>query len=400
VYQTKAEKDSLYIRFLMEGYDSTIEHYFAKTEEVDYLKLFELSIQKVAGTDVGLSERTRSGLAQYAYEQMMRQTEDKQKQFVLDVLSVALYNLQPAGRNGVLSKKQEVALRQNVSNIDTTKDLYKDIGVEKGASVEKVEQAYNEKKVILSKATTTEAKEELKKITYAKKVLTDTASKKLYDEQQIEPTVNGMVLDKTLYVSMSKISPTTLREFGLIVDRVSSTPGLNSLIFDFRGNIGGSLDFLQYFLGVFIGRNQFAFDLLHHGEYQAQRTSIDRFAPLARYKDIVILTDGMTQSTAELTAAVFKRLHLAKIVGTTTRGWGTVENTFPMKTVIDPTETYALFLVHSITLNENNDPIEGRGVAPDISITSPTYKKEITDGIINSSLRRAVLEYAAKQPLR
>lgn len=400
MYQTVEEKNSVYVRFLLEAFDQTQKHYFAKPEEVNYIKLFELSIQKVASTDTQLADQTRASLAHYAYEQLMKQPEDKRKQFVVDVVSVALYNLQPIGRNGVLSHKQEVALRQNVSNIDVTKDLYKDLGVEKGAPAETVEKAFNEKKEVLAKATTSAAHEELKRITYAKNVLMDTANKKLYDEQQIEPTIHGMVLDTTLYVSISKISPTTLREFGLLLDKVSTTKDLSSIILDFRGNVGGSLDFLQYFLGIFIGRNQFAFDLLHQGEYQAQRTTLDKFQPLTRYKDVVIFIDGMTQSTAELTSAVFKRLHLATVIGTTSPGWGTVENTFPMTTIIDPNETYALFLVHSITLDENNNPIEGRGVVPDISVSSPTFKEEVTSTIRNKSLRNAVVEQIAKPAMQ
>jgi len=33
------------------------------------------------------------------------------------------------------------------------------------------------------------------------------------------------------------------------------------MIIDLRGNIGGDLDFPQAFLGLFIGPNQYAFDL-------------------------------------------------------------------------------------------------------------------------------------------
>lgn len=400
-YATQEEREDIYTRFIMEAYDSIVLNYWAKLTEADYAKIFQLSLEKVANKEQAQLLLTRAEVASYAHKQI-RELPDAQakKQYVLDVLTVVLYNLQPLGRNGLLSNVQEVALRQNVSNIDTTKNLYQDLGVEKGAPVEKVEQAYKEKESVLAKLPTKEAQEELKKITYAKKVLTDTYAKKMYDETQVEPTIAGDIRGSTLYLSVSKIAPTTLREFGVLVDRASTTPKLDSLLIDFRGNIGGSLDFLQYFLGIFIGRQQFAFDLFHQEEYQVQRTVLEKFEPLARYKEIVILTDNMTQSTAELTAAVFKRLNLATIVGGVTRGWGTVENTFPLKTVLAENETYALFLVHSLTLDDNNQPIEGRGVTPDILTTSYSFKEDIYSRIHNPSLQKAVFEMMSKEPLR
>lgn len=401
IYNTQEERDDIYTRFLMEAYDSVKKNYFAKMTDEEYLQLFQLSIQKVhGGTGEALATSTRQALATYVESTLATVPQEKRKQFVLDTLTVALYNLQPVGRNGVLTNKQETALRQNVSNINTNKDLYKDLGVEKGSPVEKVQEAFKAKEAVLVKQDTLEAKEELKKITYAKKVLTDESNKKMYDESQIEPTVAGTVIGSTLYLAVNKISPTTLREFGIIVSRASTTPNINSMILDFRGNIGGALDFTKYFLGAFIGRNQVAFDLFHQDEFEAQRTVLDKFDPLFRYKDIAIFTDNMTQSTAEVTTAAFKRFRLATVIGTPTRGWGTVENTYPLTTVLTEGETYALFLVNSITLDENNVPIEGRGVMPHILTTSATYKDEIRSLITNTSLRKAVLERIVAEPLR
>ena len=115
---------------------------------------------------------------------------------------------------------------------------------------------------------------------------------------------------------------------------------------------------------------------------------------------MVILTDQMTQSTAEVTSAMFKRMKLATVVGTATRGWGTVENTFPLTTMIDEGEKYTLFLVYSLTLRDDNVPIEGRGVTPDIDIQNTSFKKELREVIRNSSLLQAVEEQIKSAPLR
>ncbi len=401
-YKTQEEKD-VYVRFVMEVYDSIKDNYWLKTSDENLSKYFQMSVQKATNqaTVPELVSNDREGVAKMVNGALSSLTSTTtKKEAVVTIVNVVTYNLEPIGRNGLFSQKQETALRQNVSNINKEKDLYQDLGVEKGAPVAVVEQAYKEKEVILSKATTTEAKEELKKITYAKKVLTDDYNKKLYDEKQIEPTVFGKIIGKTLYVAMSKISPTTLQEFGVLVDRANTTPGLDSMVIDLRGNIGGALDFAQAFLGIFVGQNQFAFDLFHQDEYQVQRTTFPKFEPLARYKEMVILTDQMTQSTAEVTSAMFKRQKLATIVGTATRGWGTVENTFPLTTIIDEGEKYTLFLVHSLTLRDDNLPIEGRGVAPDIDIQKASFKKELREVVRNSSLLRAVEEQIKSAPLR
>ncbi len=400
---SKVQEGDIYTQFVMEGYDSIKKNYWAKVDDDKYAAFFQLSLQKALNlpTPPTLTSNTQEGVSKMVEQALSTLTSTTtKKQAAIDILTVVTYNLEPVGRNGVMSQKQEVALRQTVSNINPTEDLYKNIGVEKGVPVEEVEQAVKAKEEALAKIDTPEAKAELQKVTYAKKVLTSEYDKKMYDESQIEPTISGKILGTTLYLAISKISPTTLREFGIIVDRASTTPKLDSMVIDFRGNIGGSLDFLQYFLGAFIGDKQFAFDLFHQDEYQVQRTTIPIFEPLLRYKEKVILVDSMTQSTAELTAAVFKRLRLATVVGGTTRGWGTVENTFPLTTVIDPNEKYTLFLVHSLTLRDDNQPIEGKGVAPDIDVNDTNFGTKLRASLRNQSLIKAVEGQIKSAPLR
>ena len=172
------------------------------------------------------------------------------------------------------------------------------------------------------------------------------------------------------------------------------------MIIDLRGNIGGSLDFPQYFLGLFIGPNQYAFDLYHQDDYNAQRTTAERSYELARYKEIAILTDGMTQSTAELLAATFKRMRLAVVVGSKTRGWGTVENTFPLTTVIDPSQTFSLLLVHSLTLRDDEQPIEQNGVLPDVDISQKNWQNELVNYFSSPAMISAVKQAVSQPPMK
>lgn len=402
-YKTPEEKDQ-FVRFDMEVFDKIQSNFWKKSPEADLADLFHLAVAKAASTtpeSITLPARDRTGVAKMLSDVFGKIGDEAKKKIALDTAIITLYNLPPAGRNGLLSTKEETAFRENVSNIDRSKDLYQDLGVEKGATPEQVEKAYEEKRTELASQNTPEAKQELAKADYAHEVLTKSEAKALYDQNQIEPTVFPHIIGgKTLYLYIDKISPTTLQEFGVAIVGASTTPGLNSLILDLRSNIGGSLDFAQYFLGVFLGQNQYAFDLFHQGDYQVQRTVLAKANELDRYEETAILTDNMTQSTAELITAAFKRFKLAHVVGTKTKGWGTVENTFPIDTRIDPAEKYSVLLVHSLTLRDDNQPIEERGVDPDIYTDKKNWQDELSKYFRMPDLISAIKKTAGQAPMK
>ncbi len=397
-YKSPEESDP-YVRLGMEAYDKIRANYWASTTEAGLADHFQLSLQKTLNTPVvpTLATHDREGTAKMLADALKAATSTADKKnLIIQTLVVALYNLPPVGHGELLSAKQEIALRENVANVNPTKDLYGNLGLADGASADAVATAAAAKSAALAHATSSEAKAELAQIAYAKQVLTNPNTKDLYDAAKIEPTVTSKVMGKTLYISMSKIAPTTFIEFGRMILSATTTPGLDSIILDLRGNLGGALDFATQFIGLFVGQNQYVYDLFHQGIYDPQRTTTPYFPELARYKDIAVLTDGMTQSTAEVTTAAMKRLHLAHVVGETTRGWGTVENTFPLDTIIDPAEKYSMLLVHSLTLREDQQPIESNGVTPDVSIKDSNWKSELASYFKSASLIAALKTTAAK----
>lgn len=398
-YQTPEEKD-LYVRFVMEGFDAIGKNYWEKTTIAQLASHFQLSLQKAqnAITMPALASTSRAGTAAMLENAFSLATStEAKKALALGTLNVALYNLQPAGRNGLLSQTQETAFRQDVANVDPDKDLYKDLGLAQGASPEEVKVAYAARALELEKDSSPEAKAELEKIAHAKDVLANPDTKDLYDEAKIEPTAASNVMGKTLYIKIDRISPTTLLEFGRTVYGATSTP-LQNMIIDLRGNLGGALDFANAFLGLFMGQNQYAYDFYRQGEYLAQRTTQVRFPELSRFAEIAVLTDGMSQSTAEVTSAAFKRFGLGTVVGETTRGWGTVENTFSLETTIDESEKYLLLLVHSITLRDDGEPVEGRGVDPHVDIRSASWKKDLARYFDSPEFIQTIQKVVANPP--
>ncbi len=394
------EEANIYVRFDMEAFDKIKANYWNKLSDADLAEHFHLSLQKALGTNTTLGSTTRAAVAQMLSAAFLATSSPAgQRLLAAQTVSIALQNLQPVTRSGLLSQAQVTQLSQEVTNVNPSVDLYQNLGLEKGAKPEAVDAAYKAKEATLAGTTSPEGKAQLKEVAYAHKVLTDTNSKSLYDQAQIEPTIFSHTLGKTLYLNITKIAPNTLREFALAVDAASTTP-LDSLLIDLRGNIGGDLSFLQGFLGLFVGQNEYAFDLYHLGDYVPERTTVPYFEELGRFRQIALLTDNMTQSTAELTATTFKKFHLGVVVGGTTRGWGTVEQVIPMDTVIDPNTKYTMLLVSSITLREDNQPIESRGVTPNIDTSLATWRNELGQYFMSASLIRALKEEATTPPLK
>jgi hypothetical protein len=406
-YKTAAETDSSYVRFDMEAYDSIMTNYWKTPTDADMSGLFQQSLQKALAlggfTDASstLASNDRKGTAAMLGSVFSIATSSSAKsQLAATILEVALYNLPPAGRDELLSQKQQVALAQEVSNVNPSTDLYSNLGLPTGASVAAVNAAYAKQAAALAASTSPAGKAALAQVTYAHQVLANTQTKARYDTSQVEPTVFSTIMGGTLYIYVSKMSPTTLAEFQDALSNASSTPTLNSMIIDLRGNIGGSLDDAASLLGIFEGANQYAFDLYSQGTYDPVRTTSALDPALTRYTDVAVLTDDMTQSTAEILTASLKRFHIAHVVGATTRGWGTVEATFPMTTSTDASTTYALLLVHAITLRDDQQPIQGLGVDPDVKISDSNWQSELSTYFRSPSLVAALKKEAVQPPIQ
>lgn len=349
--------------FISEIYDKIKENYWNNISETELKELFKQATDRNGG------QVNASNAAQIA--------------------QTVLSSLNPQGRSGLYTQKQETELKNKVDNINPEKDLYKDLGVSKEASKEAIEQAFQKK-------SQEAPKEKLKELTYAKDVLTKEDTKERYDQNKVEPTIFAKVIKpSTLYIQFKKFSPTSYDEFIKAFEDHKDDSSLTALIFDLRGNIGGAIDSTAYYLGNFIGKNVSAFDFYHKGEYTPFKTPTDKLPSISKYKQVVILVDNSTQSSAEMMAASFKKYHIGVVLGTNTKGWGTVERVFPLDNQFEQGQKYSLFLVHSVTLREDNQPIEGRGVEPDININASDWEQKLYQYFRNPDLNSAVKQILA-----
>lgn len=342
--------------FVSEIYDKIKENYWNNISDAELKDLFKQATDKNGGQEDASNAAT--------------------------IAQTVLASLNPPGRSGLFTQKQETELKNKVENINPDKDLYQDLGVSKEATKGAIDVAYQNK-------IKTEP-EKIKQLTYAKDVLTQKDTKQRYDQKGVEPTIFTKVIGSTLYVQFKKFSPTSYEEFMKAFEDYKDNATLTSLIFDLRGNIGGAIDSTAYYLGNFLGKNISAFDFYHKGEHVPFKTPTDKLPSISKYKQVVILVDNNTQSSAEMMAASFKKYHIGVVLGTNTKGWGTVEKVFPLENQFDPGQKYSLFLVHSVTLREDNQPIEGRGVEPDININSPGWEQKLYQYFRNPDLNSAL----------
>ena len=379
--QSSIQEKNVYLTFLDEVYFKIKENYWEKIEDEQLVSLFVLGANKITDEPKILQSNDKPSLDKMLAE-IINQTnpEKKKKEFAAQLADVVLANLKPFGRSRLYTQKDETALKQNVENVNPDVNQYEVLGVEKEADQKEIETAYQEK-------------EKTPEVEQAYKVLADEANRKVYDISGAEPTMDyKLIRPEIFYLHLKKFSPTTFDELKRVTEKVDDQKSLDTLIFDLRDNIGGAIDGLPYFIGPFIGQDQYAYQFFHQGEKTDFKTKIGWLPSLVRYKKVVILINENTQSSAEVMAAVLKKYNVGVLVGTTSKGWGTVEKVFQMENQIDPAEKNSIFMVHELTLRDDGQPIEGRGVDPVIDINDPEWEKQLYSYFHYQDLVEAVKE--------
>lgn len=398
---TQTVNKDIYLAFTVEVWDKIKENYWDKVTDELLANLFVAATEKLAGQPQVLKTKNKEAVEKMVAS-VLRQipSPDKKKEYVTQMADLVLTNLQPFGRSRVYSRKEETALKNNVQNINPEIDQYQVLDIPKQASSAAIKKNYEEKVAELKPQATKspEAREKLAQIEKAYQVLGDEANRKVYDLSGVEPTMNyKLIRPDIFYTHIYKFSPTTLDELQRVAEKTNDKPEANILILDLRGNIGGAFDGLPWFLGPFIGIDQYAYQLFHQGEKTDYKTRAGWLPGLFKFKKVVILIDNNTQSTAEVMASVLKKYNVGVLVGTTTKGWGTIEKVFEINQQLDKDENYSLFLVHSVSLREDGQPIEGHGVEPMINLQGADWEKELYSYFHYEEIAKAIKEILAQK---
>jgi len=373
VAESVVQKDK-YIEFVDEVYDKIKENYWEKITDEELATLFVQGTEKLVNQPQNLTEKNKNGVEKMVSEALKEVDPNKKIEFISGLSDIVLAILKPFGRSRLYAQKDEKQLSNTVNNVNPGVNHFDELGVKKDATTAQIEQAYKEQ----TKKATTSAEKVV--VEQAYNILKNEDSRKIYEVSGVEPTIEYKLLAPDIYyVHLTKFSPTSLDEFQRVMVKVDNRVGLNSLIFDLRDNIGGAIDQLPYFLGPFIGPDSLAYQFYHQGEKIDFKTKSGWLASMVIYKKVVILINEGSQSSAEVMAAALKKYNVGVVVGTTTKGWGTVERVFPLEKQIDETQKFSVFMVHSVTLRDDSQPIEGRGVDPMISTKDKNWKAQLLE---------------------
>lgn len=376
-----------YVAFELEVWDKIKENYWDKISDTDLSNLYLLATNKLVGKPQTLVSNDRNGVEKLANSILANFDMGKKKDLVATICDMVLTNLKPFSRSRLYSEKDQTALSNVVNNVNPGVNYFDSLGVSTTATDQEVFQAFEEKSKV---ATSSQEKATLKQ---AYQVLKNSDARRMYETSGVEPTIiYKLITPEIFYVHLTKFSPTSLDEFVRTMAKVDSGNKLDTLIFDLRDNIGGAIDSLPYFLGPFIGADQYAYQFYQQGNKQDYKTVTGWLNSMVRYNKVIILINENSQSSAEVMAAVLKKYNVGVVMGTTTRGWGTVEKVFPLETQIDDKEKFSVYLVHHITLRDDGQPIEGRGVEPMISIKDPTWQKQLISRFNRIDIVKAVEE--------
>jgi carboxyl-terminal processing protease len=384
-----------YVAFLFEVYDTIKGNYWDKITDEQLTNIFVLGTEKIIGKPLAAAPKDKANLQKVIAATLNEmKDESKKKEFATQLADMVLANLPPFGRSRLYSRKEEISLKNTVENKNPSVDQYQVMGIEKDASTQEIQKNYQQKTQALKKEKTADAQQKLAQLNKAYQVLADQDARKTYDESGVEPTMEYKLLRPDIfYIHINKFSPTTIEELLRVSSRMDGKPeSLNLLILDLKDNVGGAIDGLPYFLGPFIGNDQYAYQFYHQGNKEDFKTKIGWLPSLVRYKKVIVLINENTQSSAEVMAAVLKKYNVGVLVGTKTRGWGTVEKVFELKQQIDGGEKYSAFLVHSLTLREDGQPIEGKGVEPMVNTADPHWEKQLEAYFHYPSLAAAIRE--------
>lgn len=398
-HKQATEKDSD-LEFFSEIFNLIKNNYWDKTmDEAALANLYQLAIGKLTTNTQTITAPTEEGIKKLVIEATKTMNSDQKGALIVQLSDVVLQNLKPFGRSRLYGEKQITVIKNEVKNADPGKNLYADLGVSNTAPQQEIAKAYENKITELeSQPPTPEVVQKKAEVQKAYDTIGDAEARKTYDVSGVESTVSYKLINpRIFYMHVTRFSPTTLQDIDRSAQKVDTGDQLDTLILDLRDNIGGLIDGLQYFLGPFIGNDQYAYQFFTRGEKVDYKTKTGWLTSLLRYKKVVVLINGGGQSSTEVFAATLKKYNVGILVGTKTRGWGTVEKIEPLNTQPNPQEKYTVLLVEQLTLRDDGQPIEGLGVEPNINIATAGWEEDLYRRFNNQEIVDIVKELLAPE---
>lgn len=189
-----------------------------------------------------------------------------------------------------------------------------------------------------------------------------------------EPISSRMLTDQIGYVKLPAFLANSAEEMKRTINHLQ-TQGMKRLVWDLRGNAGGSMRAATTMLDELIPEGVFYTAQFKDGHRQS--FSATGGATLADLP-LVILTDSGTFSAAEMVTAALQDHGRARVIGSTTGGKGILQDTIPLDA------ESRLHLTIAEWFSPAGRTIHRQGIAPDVTVVDDPATAD--DEVVTSAI--------------
>ena len=171
------------------------------------------------------------------------------------------------------------------------------------------------------------------------------------------PSVSKENFNDTGYIKIDTFSNTTYTQFKEALEALEKN-NINGLVIDVRNNVGGYLNSAAEIAELFIEKGKNIYGL----ENKKGKTFYEDNTKTQRNYKIAVLINSSSASASEILASALKESYGATIIGTTSYGKGTVQETSKLSSggMVKYTTAY--------WLTPNGNSVNNVGIKPDIEI--------------------------------
>lgn len=181
------------------------------------------------------------------------------------------------------------------------------------------------------------------------------------------------------YIKVTNFASNTFNQFQTALNELEEND-IESLIIDVRDNLGGQLEVATQIASLFLTKDKVVYQLNTNGIIQP----IYSTGPGSFQKPITVLINGATASASEVLAIALQESADATVIGTTSYGKGTIQESYKLSTGASIKFTVQEWL------SPNGNTVNEVGVKPDIEVSETENPGETdtleTDTVLQTAI--------------